>query len=180
MVTNIKPHSVKAVNLWIPATGWMLLIFAGSTDLLSAAQTSPFVVPFLLWLGPQISLATITSIHFALRKLGHLTEYAVLAALLWCALRSTLISMRSTAIAGLVFFASAVFAASDELHQSFIPSRTASIKDVMIDTCGAAIALALCVALRRRRRAARRWISEDLGRGGLAPIHRGIHIPITC
>jgi VanZ family protein len=158
MVTNIKPHSVKRVNLWMPATGWMLLIFAGSTDLLSAAQTSRFVVPFLLWFGPQISLATITSIHFALRELGHLTEYAVLAALLWCALRSTLILMRSTAIAGLVFFASAVFAASDELHQSFIPSRAASVTDLMIDICGTAIALALCVAVRRRNRPARTWI----------------------
>jgi VanZ family protein len=58
-------------------------------------------------------------------------------------------------IAGLVFFASAVFAASDEFHQSFVPVRTASVKDAMIDICGAAIALALCVALRRRRRAAR-------------------------
>jgi VanZ family protein len=153
----MKPRSVKELNRWMPAMGWMLLIFVGSTDVLSAEQTSRFLVPFLLWLGPQISIATITTIHFALRQLGHLAEYAILAALLWCALRSTLISVRSIAIAGLVFFASAVFAASDEFHQSFVPVRTASLKDAMIDICGAAIALALCVALRRRRRAARRW-----------------------
>jgi len=73
------------------------------------------------------------------------------------ALRGTLTAMRTIAISGLVFFASAVFAASDEFHQSFIPSRTASVKDVMIDTCGAAIALALCVKLRRRSRSVRRW-----------------------
>jgi VanZ family protein len=147
----------------MPAMVWMLVIFVGSTDVLSAEQTSRFLVPFLLWLGPQISIATITTIHFALRKLGHLMEYAILAALLWCALRSTLIWMRSIAITGLVFCASAVFAASDELHQSFVPVRTASVKDVMIDICGATIALALCVALRRGRRAARRW---DISRAG--------------
>ena len=146
--SNMKTHGVA--NRWMPLVGWMFLIFVGSTDVLSAEQTSRFAFPFLLWLDPQISVATITPIHFALRKLGHFAEYAILAALLWCALRGTLIAFRSFVIAGFVFFASAVFAASDEIHQSFVPSRTASPNDVMIDICGAAIALALCVALRRR------------------------------
>src|SRR5437588_274930 len=44
----------------------------------------------------------------------------------------------------------AVFAASDEFHQSFVPSRTSSMNDVIIDICGAAIALAICVALASR------------------------------
>jgi VanZ family protein len=144
-----------AANRWMPVIGWVVLIFVGSTDVLSAEQTSHFVVPFLLWLDPQIPVATMTPIHFALRKLGHLAEYAILAALLWCALRGTLISIRSVAIAVLVFSASVGFAASDEFHQSFFPTRTASIRDVMIDTCGAAIALALCLALRRRSRRAK-------------------------
>jgi VanZ family protein len=156
----MKQHTVKKASVWIAATGWMLLIVVGSTDLLSAARTSRLVLPFLLWLGPHISVATITAIHFALRKLGHLTEYAILAALLWCALRSTLAAIRTFVITDLVFFASLGFAAADEFHQSFVPSRTASMKDVIIDTCGAAIALALCVASRRRRRAARRWASH--------------------
>ena len=41
----------------MPLFGWMLLIFAGSTDTLSAEQTSRLVVPFLLWLDPQESVA---------------------------------------------------------------------------------------------------------------------------
>ena len=60
--------------------GWILLIFVGSTDVLSAEQTSRFVGPFLLAYLLN-SLATITTIHFALRKLGHLAEYAILATL---------------------------------------------------------------------------------------------------
>lgn len=154
---NMKPSSVKNVNRLMAATVWMLLIFIGSTDVLSAVQTSHFIAPFLLWLDPQFSVEMITTIHFALRKLGHLAEYAILATLLWCALHSTLISMRSIGITVLVLCASSVFAASDELHQSFVPTRTASIKDVMIDICGAAIAVSLCFALRRRRRPVRTW-----------------------
>jgi len=149
------------VNRWMPVIGWMFLIFMGSTEVLSAERTSHFVVPFLLWLNPQDSVAMVTTIHFVLRKVGHLAEYAILAALLWYALRSTLISIRSMAIAGFVFFASAIFAASDEIHQSFVPVRTASVRDAMIDICGATIALALCMALRRRSRRALRMRLSD-------------------
>ena len=137
----------------MPVIAWMLLIFVGSTDVLSAEQTSRFVVPFLHWLYPQMSFATILAIHVGLRKLGHIIEYAILAALLWRAVRGTLTSTRTIAIAGLVFFASVLFAASDEFHQSFVPTRTPSMNDVMIDACGVVIALALCLVLRSKRSA---------------------------
>jgi VanZ family protein len=131
----------------------MLLIFAGSTDAFSAEQTSRFLVPFLRWLDPQISVATIAAVHFALRKLGHLTEYGVFAVLLWRAVRGTLRSKRSVTIAALVFIVSAAFAASDEFHQSFIPSRTASSNDVMIDICGAIVGLIVCFTFTWHRKA---------------------------
>src|SRR6266581_2075158 len=76
------------LKYWMPAISWMGIIYLGSTDMLSAEHTSRFLVPFLRWLDPQISMATIAAIHFALRKFGHLTEYAILAALIWRALRS--------------------------------------------------------------------------------------------
>jgi VanZ family protein len=140
------------VNPWMPVVGWMLLIFVGSTDVLSAEQTSRFLIPFLHWLDPKMSIVMILEIHTALRKLGHILEYAILAALLWRAVRGTLTSTRTITIAGLVFFASVLFAASDEFHQSFVPARTSSVHDVMIDACGVVIALALCwtFALRRK------------------------------
>lgn len=108
---NMKTRGVG--NRWRSVISWMFLIFVGSTDVLSAEQTSRFLVPSLLWLDPQISVATITTIHVALRKLGHLTEYTILAALLWYALRGTLTSMRTIAISGLVF-----------LRLRFLPHRT--------------------------------------------------------
>jgi VanZ family protein len=48
--------------------------------------------------------------------------------------------------------ASAIFAASDEFHQAFVPSRTASLNDVMIDICGALIGLAICWMFATRSR----------------------------
>ena len=143
----------RLVRYWMPAIVWMGLIFLGSTDVLSAEHTSRFLVPFLRWLDPQISFAALRSILFAIRKLGHLTEYAILAALLWRAFcQGTAWSMKMSILFVAVLFACALFAASDEFHQSFVPSRTASPRDVMIDICGALIGLAICWIFGARRR----------------------------
>ena len=142
---------VRFVRNWVPALAWMLLMFVGSTDVMSAEHTSRFLVPLLLWLNPHISPATIVSIHFALRKIGHLTEYAILAALLWRGLRGTLAAPSKMALALSTLLMAAAFAASDEYHQSFVPSRTASVHDVMIDCIGALLAVLLCFMFARAR-----------------------------
>src|SRR5207302_9150556 len=129
----------------------MLLIFAGSSDALSAEHTSRFLIPFLRWLDPAISFQTIAVIHFTLRKIGHFAEYAILAALLWRGLRGTFISLKLGAITVSTFLITAAFAASDEFHQSFVPTRTASAHDVMIDCFGALFAVLLCVMFSRTR-----------------------------
>jgi VanZ family protein len=138
----------------MPSIIWMALIFLGSTDILSAEHTSRFLVPFLRWIDPQISLATLNAIQFGIRKLGHLTEYAILAMLLWRALRSgTGWQMKMSILFLIAALACAIFAASDEFHQSFVPSRTSSPVDVMIDICGALVGLEICLAFARRKRA---------------------------
>jgi VanZ family protein len=141
------------LKYWLPILIWLGLIFIGSTDVLSAEQTSRFLVPFLRWLDPQISSATIVTIHFAVRKLGHLTEYAVLAMLLWRALRrGTNLQLNMLILFIAVLTACAILAASDEYHQSFVPSRTGSPNDVIIDICGAVVALVICWMFAGRRR----------------------------
>jgi VanZ family protein len=139
------------VRDWVPALAWMLLMFVGSTDVLSAEHTSRFLVPFLHWLNPHISMATIVSIHFALRKIAHFMEYAVLAGLLWRGLRGTFSAAGKVVLAFSNFLVAATFAASDEYHQSFVPSRTASAHDVMIDWIGAFVTVLLCLMFARAR-----------------------------
>ncbi len=150
IVLNMRMRQL--VITWMPALAWMVLIFLGSTDVLSAEHTSRFLVPFLHWLDPHIPLATVVMIQTLIRKLGHVTEYAVLAVLLWRALRGGR-SFQTRLI--LLFFVSwlacGLFAASDEFHQSFVPSRTSSVHDVVIDTCGALVGLLICFGFARRR-----------------------------
>ena len=136
----------------MPAMLWMALIFVGSTDVLSAEHTSRFLVPFLQWLDPQISVVALAKIQLAVRKLGHLAEYAILAMLIWRAFRG---GTAWTARLSILFVAGlgacALFAASDEFHQSFVASRTSSVHDVMIDICGALVGLTICVAFAQRK-----------------------------
>src|SRR6266516_718068 len=134
------------LKYWLPPFIWLGVIFVGSTGVMSAEQTSRFLVPFLRWLDPQISFATIAAIHFALRKLGHLTEYAIFAALLWRALRrGTHLQAKMSIFFLLACFAAAIFAVPNEFPQSFVPSRTASPIDIMLDICGAMIGLIICL-----------------------------------
>ncbi len=119
----------------------MVFIFAGSSDVLSAEHTSRFLFPFLHWLKPNISLVTILKIHFFMRKLGHVTEYAILAMLLYRALVNSFWRGRPWRCAIVVIVLCGAYAASDEFHQSFVPSRTASARDVAIDLCGAVLSV---------------------------------------
>jgi VanZ family protein len=142
------------VNYWMPVFAWMVVIFIGSTDVLSSEHTSRFLVPLLQWVYPHISNSAVNTIHLLVRKFGHVSEYAILAVLFWRALRGGT-SWRTKFS---ILFVSALmgcvaFAVSDEFHQSFVPSRTPSARDVMIDICGASFALMLCWIFTARRAA---------------------------
>jgi VanZ family protein len=142
----------RFLKYWLPILAWLGLIFIGSTDLLSAEHTSRIIGPILRWFNPDVSAETIARIQFFVRKAGHLTEYAILAMLLWRALGSgTRWQMKMSILFLVAALACAIFAIGDEFHQSFVPSRTASPMDVMIDTCGALVGLAICVAVASRK-----------------------------
>lgn len=97
----------------------------------------------------QAQLEFVTNINHAVRKTAHFTEYAILAMLLAGALYD---GRRKS---GLVFtwavIIAALYAASDEFHQTFVPGRAGKISDVLIDSAGAVCGSALVVALLRRK-----------------------------
>jgi VanZ family protein len=131
----------------------MALIFVGSTDLLSAEHTSRIIIPLLYRFFPTITPLTLLRVEFFIRKAGHVSEYAVLAVLFYRAFVHTVFRSRRALSAALVLLSCAAYAASDEFHQSFVPSRTASLRDIMIDLCGAALAVLLywSIAMRDRK-----------------------------
>jgi VanZ family protein len=141
----------KFLRYWTPVLVWLVLIFIGSTDLMSAEHTSRIIGPILRWLHPAISPRTIGQVQIIVRKTAHITEYAVLAMLCFRAITMTLWPNRAVLVAAIVLSCCAFFAASDEFHQSFVPSRTASLRDVVIDICGGAIGVVLYWLFRQRK-----------------------------
>jgi VanZ family protein len=130
------------LRYWLPVLLWLGVIFIGSTDLMSAEHTSRIIGPILRWLKPGISDAAIAHAQFFVRKTAHLSEYAILALLLWRAfIRNTRLRTKMSILFILGWGLAIVAAASDEFHQSFVASRTASIRDVMIDAVGALFGL---------------------------------------
>jgi VanZ family protein len=139
------------LRYWLPLIVWMTLIFVGSTDLMSAEHTSRIIVPFLRWLYPTISPERLAEVHFYARKAAHVSEYAVLAALLYRALVNTILRGRALLSAAIVLFVCSFYAMTDEFHQSFVPSRTASARDVAIDSVGALIGLLIINRFQREQ-----------------------------
>jgi VanZ family protein len=127
------------MKAWLPVLLWAAVISSLSTDTFSAEHTSRIIVPVLHWLFPHASMASIETVHFLIRKSAHFTEYFILSLLLMRALRghgegwNLRLAIWAIAI-------SAVYAGLDEFHQSFVPSRTASPWDSLLDTVGASCA----------------------------------------
>lgn len=89
------------------------------------------------------------AIETPLRKAAHMTEYAVLSILIYI-----WIGKWHAAVA-----IAALYAASDEVHQLFVPGRAGRFSDVMIDSVGAVIGVLIfigvkkcIISLRNRRR----------------------------
>jgi VanZ family protein len=110
----------RALTLWLPVFAWAAVIFAFSS------------IPSL-----SSGLGVWDTV---LRKGAHITEYAILGALLYRALGREAVAL-AVGIA---------YAATDELHQHFVRGRHASPVDVAIDAAG--LALGMLVWLRVRQR----------------------------
>ena len=135
----------------MPLIVWMGFIWVGSSGNFSASNTSRFIGPLFLWLFPDASPETLTIVHGIVRKLAHFTGYFVLGLLAARAFRGS--PRRAVRSRWLLISITliATYALVDEYHQSFVPSRTASIFDSFIDMAGGLTAL--IIVWKRDRRA---------------------------
>ena len=121
---------------WFFVILWMVFIFWMSTDIFSSTNTSKLIEPFLHWLFPWLSQIEIRHLHAIIRKAAHVMEYFILGLLLFRAYRSDSPLTWHPKWALWVIITVILYALSDEFHQSFVPSRTASMVDVYIDAIG--------------------------------------------
>jgi len=134
----------KYWKYWLPVTLWMGFIYWMSTDTFSSQNTFPWVETLLRFLVPKISFQELVFLHTLIRKTAHVTEYFVFGLLLFRTFRGGSASSWSWRQRLFALIIVVLWAASDEFHQSFVSSRTASAVDVAVDTAGGI--LAQCVA----------------------------------
>jgi len=127
------------VKNWLPAIAWACVISWLSTDTFSSEHTSTIIIPVLHRLIPQASAETLELIHAIIRKTAHLTEYFIFSILLMRGLRGQERGWKLRWAIWAVVIA-AGYASLDEFHQSFVPSRTPSPWDALLDTAGASVA----------------------------------------
>jgi VanZ family protein len=142
-------RNAEQLGRWAPALLWAAVIWTLSTGWFGADRTAEVVLPVLAVLLPGAPPAELRAIHEGLRKAAHFGEYMILSVLLYRALRAGhRFDLRA---AGLAFALAGAYAVSDELHQWFVPGRTAAATDCLIDMSGAAAAQGLLAARARAR-----------------------------
>lgn len=124
-MANPQPF-LRRLLAWLPTLAWAGVIF------LISAQPSESLPDF--GLNDLVAAA------------GHLFVYAVLMVLLLTALRRTT-RLTAARVTLLAFALLALYALSDEYHQSFVPGRDPALFDWLTDLTGAALAW----AIQRRR-----------------------------
>lgn len=136
---------------WVPVVLCLLVILRESTDAFSSAHTSAWLRHvFNLFSGP-VSDDRWETVHHHIRKTGHFFGYGMVG-LSW--LRLWLLTWwkplrlrtaqvwRSYAVV-MALLCTMLTASCDEVHQSYLPSRTGLVSDIWLDTSGAAVMILL-------------------------------------
>lgn len=152
-----KKHLYRAF-LWLSVLGLMTAIFlfsaqsGAASDEITVAAAMP-ITELLSSLREDMTEHTATLLYVIvgtlIRKLAHFCEYALLSWLL-CLL------LRSYGLNGwkLPLLIGVLYAASDELHQVFVPGRSGMVTDVLLDAVGVFFGVKLISIINRFRRKA--------------------------
>jgi len=132
-LTASRPNLLRA---WWPAAVWTGLIAFESTGFFSAQNTGRVLYSLLTRLFGQVDFYKFLVFHHYLRKTGHVVGYGMLSLLLLRGWRATFGQARAllwrTAL--LSWLGTVLVASMDEWHQSYIPSRAGSWRDVVLDS----------------------------------------------
>lgn len=88
-----------------------------------------------------------SAIENGVRKAAHMTEFGILSVLIYIWLQSR--QLKTVNRAFLAVFLAMLYAASDEVHQLFVPGRAGMFGDVMIDSAGALLGVSVFIGVKR-------------------------------
>ena len=140
--------------MWLPSAIWLAVIALESTKLGSADHTGRILYPIFHFLF-EMDRAKFAVWHALLRKTGHIVGYFTLSVLLFRSWRATFPRLSTRWClqwATVALLSTFLVAMLDEWHQSLLPSRTGTFRDVILDsTAGLVAQIALFAILRMQR-----------------------------
>ncbi|CCJ32809.1 VanZ family protein [Caloramator australicus] len=124
---------------WILVFIWAIVIFIFSSQNGEiSSQNNRFIIELFKKIGIDINTLFSVNADFIVRKMAHFTEYFIFYLLLFNALIDDFIFNKSLLISIIITF---IYSVSDEFHQSFVPGRSPTYKDVLIDTAGGLVCM---------------------------------------
>ena len=140
--------------MWLPSAIWLAVITLESTNLGSADHTGRILYPIFHFVF-EMDPAKFAVWHALLRKTGHIVGYFTLSVLLFRSWRATFPRLSTrwcVQWATVALLSTFLVAMLDEWHQSLLPSRTGTFRDVILDsTAGLVAQIALFAILRMQR-----------------------------
>lgn len=145
-----SPFLVRIIWYWIPVLITVGVMYYFSTDVLSSSHTRSVIDKVFLRFIPHASHHALGAFNFFVRKSAHVFEYSVLGALLFRAFRGDSQVRWQFRWAFYAFLSTALWAMLDEFHQTLTRSRDGSIWDVLLDSCGALLALTIIASYAKK------------------------------
>jgi VanZ family protein len=140
-----------SLQRWLPVIVWAGFISWFSTDAFSARSTNSYIDPVIRFFFGELTPAGFRLAHSIVRKSAHVTEYAILGALI-CRAMTEPGARISRGVVLRAMLCCAAYALLDEAHQTLVPSRTGSGVDVLIDSTGATVGILTFTRWRGRAR----------------------------
>jgi VanZ family protein len=141
----------RILKVWLPSAVWLAVIALESSNLGSAEHTGRILFAILHFLF-GLDAARFPLWHMLLRKSGHFVGYFVLSVLLFRSWRATFPRLSTrwcVQWATVAFLMTSLIASLDEWHQTFLPSRTGTLRDVVLDSSAAFLAQVMLLVLLR-------------------------------
>ncbi len=136
----------------LPALLWMGVILSLTLQPAeTSSQLSGGIVSYLYSFVELLRISlSMEQFHFIVRKAAHVSEYFILGLLVFVALKPYTMTFQRKMLIVLLF--GIAFASVDEFIQTFVEGRVGAVMDVLIDSVGVMLSLALVSIVQRFRR----------------------------
>lgn len=147
---NNKEIIIKIIDI-ILVLIWMCVVFWFSSQVgdTSKSQSGNTIRRIITFFNKNITTENLEMIVEALqpfvRKLAHFSIYTLGGMLIYNLINKYNLNKKVKIIYTIII--GALYAASDEIHQLFVPYRSGQITDVLIDTCGVITGIIICIVL---------------------------------